>query len=175
MLTVTINLKKCFHYPLLHNKSQQNLVVITTTTIDCSFGGPGFGEGCIHQSSFQIPHAVTVRSMLELLSSEGLTGAGGCLSQEATHMAGMFLLSRTLISLCGLLYIVNWYQGKMGGFPQSRQSKRARWKLQCFVWPTLKGHIPTFLLYSVVKSVSPDLVLAWSIQGGDLDIGFYKE
>ena len=45
-------------------------MVTNTTAMDCGFFGPELGEGCVCQSSLQIPHAVTVRYMLGLPFSE---------------------------------------------------------------------------------------------------------
>ena len=59
--------------------------------MDCGFFGPELGEGCVCQSSLQIPHAVTVRSMLGLPFSE--VPLEGALPRRFTPMASKLVFS----------------------------------------------------------------------------------
>lgn len=63
----------------------------------------------------------------------------------------------------------------MGGFPQSRQCKQQGESFSALYGLVSEVTYQHFCCILLVKSVRPDLMVAWSLQGGDLDIGFYKE
>lgn len=51
----------------------------------------------------------------------------------------------------------------------------AGWKLQYFLWPSLRSHVLMLFLYCWSHLQVPSVVGEWSVQRGDLDIGIYKE